>query len=99
MLENSIREIIICLRVEGYSGFLHRNLMDKLIKDLSDLAATLPGQCLAGYNKVMQDILTAMQNNDAVLLADLLEYGLPAVLSSYQKFRGCELNCLTTVKY
>jgi len=84
MPENSFQEIIICLRVEGYSDFLNQNLLDKLIRDLTDLTAMVPGQYLGGYNKVMQDILKAVQYHDAILLADLLEYKLLPFFPSYQ---------------
>lgn len=83
MPKNSIREIIACLRIEGYSSFLKQNLMDKLVNNLSNLATALPMEYIIEYNKIMQDILTAIQSNDAILLADLLEYKLLPILSSY----------------
>lgn len=81
----SIQEIIRSLRVEGYLYIINNNsILDDLISLLTDISAEVPEQYLAGFNKVLQDILSAMQRNDAILLADLLEYRLPAFCSSYQ---------------
>ncbi|MFZ5644527.1 MAG: hypothetical protein ACOY46_13140 [Bacillota bacterium] len=85
MQENTIQEIITSLRVEGYTYFKRKNnFMDELINLLSALAAEVPENNLEGFNSIMQEMLSAMQRQDAIFLADLLEYSLPSFCSSYQ---------------